>query len=97
VFNSIGVQVVMTAPQIPTINGYAQRFIRTVRAERTDRMLIAGEAHARRALAEYIAHYNTARSHQGHHLNLRAPDDPTNMNQSPSHVIGSTAAPCKAG
>jgi hypothetical protein len=55
--------------------------IRTVRAECTDRMLIAGEAHARRVLAEYIAHDNTARSHQGHDLNLRAPDDPTNVIQ----------------
>jgi hypothetical protein len=42
----------MTAPQMPTMNRYAQRFIRTVRAECTDRMLIAGQAHARRVPAE---------------------------------------------
>jgi len=63
------------APQAPKMNAYAERFVRTVRAECTDRMLIAGERHARVILAEYIKHYNAGRSHQGHGLNLRAPDD----------------------
>ena len=52
---------------------------REVRADSTsrctDRMLIAGERHARVVLATYIRHYNTGRSHQGHGLDLRAPDD----------------------
>ena len=41
----------------------------------TDRMLIAGERHLRVVLAEYAGHYNTGRSHQGHGMGLRAPDD----------------------
>jgi putative transposase len=56
-------------------NAIAERFVRTARAECTDRMLIAGERHARVIMAEYIKHYNTGRSHQGNGLNLRAPDD----------------------
>jgi hypothetical protein len=38
---------------------------------------------------KYIAHDNTARSHQGHDLNLRAPDDATNVTHPvPRHRIG---------
>ena len=36
-------------------------------------MLILGEAHLRAVLAEYQAHYNTARPHQG--IAQRVPDD----------------------
>jgi hypothetical protein len=32
-----------------------------------------------RALSEYVKHYNTGRSHQGHDMSLRAPDDSPNI------------------
>lgn len=79
VFASIGVTVMKTAPQTPRMNAVAERFVRTVRAECTDRMLIAGEAHLRRILHEYLAHYNSGRSHQGHDMALGAPDDDSNV------------------
>jgi hypothetical protein len=48
-----------------------------VRAERTGRMLIAGERHLRVVLAGYTRHDNTGRSHQGEGMGLRPPhDDP---------------------
>jgi putative transposase len=75
VFASIGTAALPTAPQAPSMNAYAERFVRTVRAECTDRMLIAGEQHLREILADYIGHYNTGRSHQGDGMGLRAPDD----------------------
>jgi putative transposase len=56
VFTSIGVTVRMTAPQSPRMNAIAERFVRTVRAECTDRMLTVGEAHLSRILDRYIAH-----------------------------------------
>ena len=77
IFGTIGIGVLPTAPQAPRMNSYAERFVRTARAECIDRMLIAGEQHLRVVLSEYISHYNTGRSHQGHGMDLRAPgDDP---------------------
>ena len=79
VFASIGIHIALTAPQVPRMNAYAERFIHTVRAECTDRMLICGEAHPRRLLSEYVTHYNPGHSHQGDAMALRAPDDPPNV------------------
>ena len=71
--------MVTTAPQAPPLSAIAERFLRTAQAECTDRMLIAGERHARVIMTQYIEHYNTGRSHQGHGLDLRAPDDPPSV------------------
>jgi hypothetical protein len=63
VFGSMGITVLPTAHQAPWMNAYAERFVRTVRAECTDRMLIAGERHLHAVLSGYIAHCNSGRSH----------------------------------
>jgi putative transposase len=42
-------------------------------------MLIIGERHLHPALPEYVTHYNTGRSYQGHDMSLRAPDDSSNI------------------
>jgi putative transposase len=75
VFAAAGIDVLLTAPQAPRMNAYAERFVRTVRAECTDRVLVIGERHLRAVLSEYLEHDNTGRSHQGHDMSLRAPDD----------------------
>jgi transposase len=73
VFTSDGIEILKTAPQAPKMNAHAERFMRTARAECTDRMLIYNEQHARRV--QYAEHYNSGRPHRA--LNLRAPaDDP---------------------
>lgn len=75
VFTAADMDVLLTAPQAPRMNAIAERFVRTARAECTDRMLVIGERHLRAVLPEYIKYYNTGRSHQGHDMSLRAPDD----------------------
>ncbi|MBR7829700.1 transposase [Actinospica sp. MGRD01-02] len=79
VFASVGIDVVKTAPQAPRMNAFAERFVRTVRAECTDRMLIAGERHLRTVLEEFTEHHNNGRSHQGRGMDLRAPNDEKNV------------------
>ncbi|WP_207232610.1 integrase core domain-containing protein [Micromonospora kangleipakensis] len=58
-------------PQSPRANAYAERFVGTVRREVTDRMLIVGERHLRRTLAEDARHYNGWRPHRA--LQLQPP------------------------
>jgi putative transposase len=64
IFSSKGLTIKMTPPQTPRANCYAQRWIRTARAECTDRMLIYDERQLRSVLDEYAAHYNRHRPHQ---------------------------------
>jgi putative transposase len=72
---SEGLKIVKTPPQTPRANCYAERWIRTARAECTDRMLIYDEKHLRSVLGEYAGHYNRHRPHQSRQQ--RPPDQET--------------------
>jgi hypothetical protein len=71
--------VVLSAPQAPRMNAIAERWISSVRRECTDRILITDCGHLRRVLNVYVEHYNAGRSHQGHGVGLRAPNDDPNV------------------
>ncbi|TKA01029.1 integrase core domain-containing protein [Actinacidiphila oryziradicis] len=85
VFTADGIEILKSAPQTPRMNAHAERAIRTVRAECTDRLLIYNEQHLRRVLAEYAEHYNTSRPHRA--LQLRSPGDDPNVIPFPTQRI----------
>ena len=65
VFRSEGIKVIHTPIRAPQANAYAERFVRTVRAECLDWLLIVGRRHLEHVLRTYIAHYNRERPHRG--------------------------------
>jgi putative transposase len=71
VFRSEGIDVIPTPYRAPNANAYAERWIRSVREECLDKLLIINQAHLRRVMREYMAVFNTARPHQG--LDQRIP------------------------
>jgi putative transposase len=78
VLSGTGIEVVRIPPRSPRANAYAERWVRTVRVEVTDRVLIAGPRHLRAVLDKYAAHYNQHRPHRAR--SLRPPDcDGTTM------------------
>ena len=64
IFADEGVKAVEILPRTPQANCHAERWVRTVRSECTDRMLIYGERHLRTVPATYAGHYNGHRPHQ---------------------------------
>jgi hypothetical protein len=71
VFRTDGIRIVKTPTRAPRANATAERFVRTVRAECLDWLLILNHRHLERVLREYVEHYNehrgrTARSSCSH-------------------------------
>jgi transposase InsO family protein len=64
VFAADGVQIIKTPIQAPNANAVAERWVRTVRQECLDWMLIWGRGHLERVLDEYVRHYNDGRPHR---------------------------------
>jgi putative transposase len=64
VFTAAGIDVVKIPPRSPRANAYAERWVRTVRAECLHWTLVWHQRQLHRVLTEYLRHYNTVRPHR---------------------------------
>ena len=78
-----GVNSVRCPVRSPNCNAYAERFVRSIKHECLDRLILFGERSLRRTVNEYVMHYHAERNHQG--LGNRLLD--------PKYTTGSTANP----
>ena len=81
VFESEGAQILRTPVRSPNANAYAERFVRTVRSECLDHLLVVNARHLERILRSYARHYNDHRPHQG--LSQEIPASPSAVDQVP--------------
>jgi transposase InsO family protein len=78
VFRSEGVRVIKAPVRAPKARAHAERWVRSVRRECLDRLLILGRSHLQHVLATYVQHFNEHRPHRslGQRPPLRAAPSP---------------------
>jgi len=73
VFGGADIDVLRIPPRAPRANAFAERWVRTVRSECLDWILIWNQNHLRKVLNSYVGHYNGGRPHRGLNLDIPAP------------------------
>jgi putative transposase len=69
-----GVEPIVLPPRSPNLNAHCERFIRSIKEEAINRMLMLGERSLHYVIQQYLAHYHTERNHQGLHNQLIIPE-----------------------
>ena len=69
-----GVEPIRLPPQSPNLNAHCERFVRSIKEEVLDRMIVLGENALRYAMHHYLTHYHQERNHQGLDNQLIAPE-----------------------
>ena len=76
---SVGIEAVKTPVRSPRANAFAERWVRTVRQDCLDHLLVFSRRHLESILGEYIEHYNRARPHRGLRLEQPVPRSSTTV------------------
>jgi len=59
----LGIEQLKIAPRSPWQNGYAERWVGTLRRELLDHVIVLGERHLLRLIRQYVLYYNDDRPH----------------------------------
>jgi transposase InsO family protein len=85
VFAAEGIEVAKIPLRSPNCNPYAERFVRSARAECTNNILLLDRGHAEKVLTDFETHFNNHRPHQGR--DQLAPSDDPDMIPFPTYRI----------
>jgi len=65
ILKSGGVKSVRLPARSPNLNAFAERFVKSIKSECLDRVILIGEGSLRRAVDQFCDHYHRERNHQG--------------------------------
>jgi transposase InsO family protein len=65
ILRASGVEPVVLPPRSPNLNAYCERFVRSIKDEALNQMIVIGEAALRSVIQSYLVHYHHERNHQG--------------------------------
>ena len=65
VLASEGIHCLRLPARSPNLNAFAERWVRSVKAECLSKLILFGESSLQRPLTEFVAHYHSERNHQG--------------------------------
>ena len=74
ILESAGVNSVRLPARSPNLNAFAERFVRSVKGEGLDRMILIGEGALKRAVKQFCEHYHNERNHQGLENKIISPE-----------------------
>ena len=94
VFESESIEIIGKPFRAPQANAVAERFVRTVRSECLDWLLILNQPHLERVLAVFMEYYHVHRPHRA--LSLTPPDGPPAAPQERAANAGSNVATVSA-
>ena len=65
ILKDAGVPVVLTSYQAPNMNAFSERWVRSIKSECLDKMILFGADSLDRGIRSYVSHYHEERPHQG--------------------------------
>jgi putative transposase len=69
-----GVEPIVLLPRSPNLNAHCERFVRSIKEEALNRMVMVGERSLSYAISQYLTYYHAERNHQGLANQLIAPE-----------------------